>query len=199
MNTQAKKIIKTKERWKNYALWYYFRYFPSNQKLIDKLNEKTEDNKSLVQEIYTEIKHLLQEDEIIRTKISNYINKNKNKRYIINNLKQKKFNTNKVHKILEEEFIPEDWSILIENKTVNTILKYKKRGKSKQYIISKVSECSSDTILLNKLFEQHYTEQEEINNCLLEYNKHTKSNDHQKIIQKLLLKWFNYWLIKNII
>jgi len=28
------------ERLKDYALWYYFRYYPSNARLVQKLNEK---------------------------------------------------------------------------------------------------------------------------------------------------------------
>jgi SOS response regulatory protein OraA/RecX len=107
MKKTTPKIIKTKERGKNYALWYYFRYFPSNKRLIEKLNIKTEDNNELVQEIYTEIKHLLQEEEIIRTKISNYINKNKNKSYIKNNLRQKLFNQETIERLLTDEFTPE--------------------------------------------------------------------------------------------
>lgn len=69
---------------KNYALWYYFRYFPSNNKLINKLNEKSLDSQLSIQ-VFNDIKHLLKEDEIIKTKIDNYISRNKNLNYIKKN------------------------------------------------------------------------------------------------------------------
>lgn len=199
MKKTTPKIIKTKERGKNYALWYYFRYFPSNKRLIEKLNIKTEDNNELVQEIYTEIKHLLQEEEIIRTKISNYINKNKNKSYIKNNLGQKLFNQETIERLLTNEFTPESWCILLEHKTINSIQKYKSKNKSKQYIIQKLSESNQDSYFINKLFEQHYTYEEELESCKNEYQKIWTKYSPQKATQKLLSKWFWYDLIKNII
>jgi len=76
MNQEKKYTI---GRLKDYALWYYFRYYPSNARLLQKLHEKwkAEDAKH----VFSEIKNLLEEDEIIKAKIDNYIFRNKNYRY----------------------------------------------------------------------------------------------------------------------
>jgi hypothetical protein len=71
----------TYETLKNYALWYYFRYFPSNKVLFDKLNEKTEDHE-LSKKVYKNIEHLLNEKQVIEDKIRLYLMRNKNLRYI---------------------------------------------------------------------------------------------------------------------
>ena len=64
-----KEIITKYERLKSYSLWYYFRYYPSNKKLENKLLEKTENNIDLVNIVIWDIEHLFIEDEIINLKI----------------------------------------------------------------------------------------------------------------------------------
>ena len=58
------------QRLKDYALWYYFRYYPSNARLLQKLREKGSKTDSV--QVFSDIKHLLQEEEIIKAKIDNY-------------------------------------------------------------------------------------------------------------------------------
>ena len=49
-----KEIITKYQRGKDYTLWYYFRYFPSVNRLKEKLNEKTQNNTELVDKIFNE-------------------------------------------------------------------------------------------------------------------------------------------------
>jgi hypothetical protein len=77
-----KELITNYQRLKDYALWYYFRYYPSNKKLEDKLLEKTDKNQELVTIVIDDINHLFQEDEIIISRIKNFLFRNKNLNYI---------------------------------------------------------------------------------------------------------------------
>ena len=88
------------QRLKDYALWYYFRYYPSNGRLLQKLGEKGSEENSLA--IFNELEHLLQEEEIIKAKIDNYIFRNKNYRYIRQKMREKLFETQSVEKYLEK-------------------------------------------------------------------------------------------------
>ena len=90
----------TPQRLKDYALWYYFRYYPSNARLLQKLNEKWETEDA--QKIYWEILNLTQEDEIIKAKIDNYIFRNKNYRYIRQKMREKLFPSEKTESYLKK-------------------------------------------------------------------------------------------------
>lgn len=56
------------KRLQHYALWYYFKYFPSNTRLKQRLYKKAtcED----VAQVFSNIEHLLNEKLIIETKIA---------------------------------------------------------------------------------------------------------------------------------
>jgi len=88
------------QRLKDYALWYYFRYYPSNKKLLRKLEEKGSQEDA--QKVFQEIKHLLQEEQIIAAKIDNYIFRNKNYRYIRQKMTEKLFPKDRVENYLEK-------------------------------------------------------------------------------------------------
>jgi uncharacterized protein Yka (UPF0111/DUF47 family) len=102
-----KKVISDFQKLKDYALWYYFKYFPSNERLFNKLLEKTNKNKDLVKDVYDNIKHLFREEDIIRDKINNYLFRNKNLNYIKQKLFIKKFPKNIYEEILKNDFIKE--------------------------------------------------------------------------------------------
>jgi hypothetical protein len=50
-----KEIITKYQRCKDYALWYYFRYYPSINRLRSKLNEKTLHNQELVNKVFEDV------------------------------------------------------------------------------------------------------------------------------------------------
>ena len=85
---------------RDYALWYYFRYYPSNKRLENKLFEKSK-NKELTDTVVASIIHLFQEDQILKAKIDNYIYRNKNYRYIEQKMREKLFPSQKVSEYLE--------------------------------------------------------------------------------------------------
>lgn len=194
-----KKTITTQQRLKDYALWYYFRYFPSNKKLENKLLEKTEQNRELVMQVLSEISHLLQEKEIIRSKIKNYLFKNKNLNYIKQKLREKLFPNNTVEEILNSEFLEEGKSILDPFSVRKKIENYKQKGKSITYIKQKLIERSEDKSLVESWIKEAFWNEEDLENLKKEYKRLEWRFEKQKIVEKLLRKWFKYGDIKNII
>ncbi len=97
------------QRLNNYAQWYYFRYYPSNARLLKKLEEKG--SKQDAQRIFQDMQHLFQEDTILEATIENYIFRHKNFRYIEQKMREKLFPTEKV-KCYLQKYKDEDSSIL---------------------------------------------------------------------------------------
>lgn len=192
-----KEIITTFQRGKDYTLWYYFRYYPSINRLKEKLNEKTCNNIELINQIFKNIWHLFNDVEILDTKIQNLIFRNKNKRYIITNLVQKKFNKDDIHNTLNK-YCTEGESLLTENFIERKILQFISKNKSKQYISNKLIEQPEDREIVEKLLSKIYRDKSDNNALLFEYNKLINKNiEQQKIIQRLLSKWFRYDDIKK--
>lgn len=185
----------TPQRLKDYALWYYFRYYPSNNRLLQKLEEKG--NKKDASSIFKEIEHLLQEDEIIKAKIDNYIFRNKNYRYIRQKMREKLFETERVEKYLEK-YINSWKSILDENFLRKKIENYIVKGKSRYYIFQSLGERKEDREVLEKLLCEYFQDGER-ENILKEYEKLRYKYNKQKIIQKLILKWFQYGEIQEVL
>lgn len=198
------------QRLKDYALWYYFRYYPSNARLLQKLWEKGRQEDT--QKVFGEISHLLQEEEIIRAKIDNYIFRNKNYRYIRQKMAEKLFPKESVEKYLERYL--ESWeSILDESFLRKKIENFILKGKSRNYIFQKLWETREDREKLKILLEEYFREWES-ENILREYERvlykltpnpslvkrgELTKEQIQKIIQKLIAKWFKYDEIKRVL
>lgn len=182
------------QRLKDYALWYYFRYYPSNKKLLTKLKEKgSTDN---AEKIFQKISNLLQEDEIIRAKIENYIFRNKNYRYIEQKMAEKLFPRDKVSQYLET--YKNSWKSLLSDQYLEKkIVWFIKKGKSKNYILQKLWETPLDKEKIELFLNQNYKEDIERENILREYKKIKDKFPREKIIQKLLTKGFSYNSIKK--
>lgn len=192
-----KEIITKYQRGKDYTLWYYFRFFPSVNRLKEKLNEKTQNNTELVYKIFNENWNLFNDLDVLDSKVQNLLFRNKNKNYIITNLLQKKFIKEDIIKILEK-FTQEGESILTENFIERKIIQLKSKNKSQQYIRSKLIEQPEDRELVEKVIHEIYWEESDNQALLFEYNKLVnKKLDQQKIIQRLLSKWFRYDDIKK--
>jgi hypothetical protein len=88
----------------DYAIWYYLRYYPSPNKLKQKLKDKfwpdSEkgkkygwiDEKQINFIISEKLKNIIQEDEVIKAKIRNYKDKQKSKKYILQKMFQRQEN-----------------------------------------------------------------------------------------------------------
>jgi len=183
----------TPQRLKDYALWYYFRYYPSNGQLLQKLREKGKEEDSIV--VFKSIEHLLQEQEIIKAKIDNYIFRNKNYRYIRQKMCEKLFDTQSVETYLEK-YIHSGESILDETFLRKKIENYAAKGKSRYYIFQTLWETKLDREKIEILLDEYFPDGES-ENILREYEKIRHKYDRQKIIQKLLSKWFKYDEVKN--
>lgn len=149
-----REVVYDFQRLRDYALWYYFRYFPSNKKLQMKLSEKSYQDRELAQKVFNDIEHLLEEDKIIESKIKNYIFRNKNVSYIQLKMSEKQFQKEKVELFLRESIHIDDGSILSKTFLLKKIENYRQKGKSQLYIknslvdrredISIVEECLSE-------------------------------------------------------
>lgn len=185
----------TYQRLKDYALWYYFRYYPSNKRLFQKLQEKgsTEDS----QKVFWDIQHLLQESEIIASKIDNYVFRNKNYRYIRQKMFEKWFPKESVEKYLEK-YLTSKVSILDVEFLQRKIDTYARKWKSRRYIFQTLWETSQDREVLDQLLDQYFIDWE-AENIKKHYNKLSQKYTREKCIQKLIEKWFRYDEIKKII
>lgn len=186
---------------RDYALWYYFRYYPSNKRIENKLFEKSKD-KGLVDTVILSISHLFQEDQILAAKIDNYIYRNKNYRYIENKMREKLFPSEKVQVYLEK--YRNSWeSLLQEDFLRRKIRNFKQKGKSHTYIMNKLWETKLDREKLDSILSE-FTDDDSLEK---EFNK-IKLNSKtdlstfkwkQKVVEKLIRKWFQYGDIKKVI
>ena len=193
-----KEIITKYQRGKDYTLWYYFRYFPSINRLKEKLNEKTQNNTELVNKIFENNWNLFNDLDVLDSKVQNLLFRNKNKNYIITNLLQKRFIKDDIINILEK-YTEIGKSILTENFIERKIIQQKNKNKSKQYIRNKLIEQPEDKELVEKIITEIYWEKSDYEALLFEYNKLVHKNiEHRKIIQRLLSKWFKYEEIKKL-
>ena len=84
---------------RNYAEWYYTKYFPSRAMLRDKLEKKSEDSEC-VQKVLDDLSFLIVEDKIIESRVHSYLSQGRTARYIRLKLLQKKFDTHMVDNAL---------------------------------------------------------------------------------------------------
>lgn len=87
---------------RNYAEWYYTKYFPSRALLREKLERKTDDT-SLVEKVMLDLSSLIVEQQNIESRVHEYAFLGKTSRYIRSKLLQKKFDAHMVDIALEGE------------------------------------------------------------------------------------------------
>lgn len=195
----------------DYAIWYYLKYFPSKKALEKKLFEKFWPNsekwkvywwiweKEIGFILNQKMSSIIFEEEVAKSKIRNYIEKNKNFSYIKTKMFQKYFDKELVLLILREEYNFENETLLNEEKLKKQIILLKQKGKSKNYIKNKFLERSQDKDLVENILSEVFCDWE-LENLKKEYEKiKNKWFDKQKIFQKLFSKWFNYEDIKRVI
>lgn len=193
-----KEVITTFTRLKDYSLWYYFKYLPSIKKLENKLLEKTMQNRELVEEVFEDIKHLFQEEQIIESKVKVYLFRNKNLSYIKGKLREKLFDKELVNKILEQN-ITEWESLFSESYLLKKIENYKQKWKTKKYIFQKLVDRNEDKEIVEKCLEKVFWEEWENEILKQEFEKLKWKYENKKIIEKFLRKGFEYSEIKKII
>lgn len=147
------------ETLRSYALWYYFRYFPSVKRLQEKMLEKAKDQK-LVEKVYKDIVHLTQEKQVMIDKIHIYLIRNKNLNYIRQQLMVKGFEKDMIGEILEEYFLQDGKSLLQENSLFIKIQNYKSSHKSLRFIRQKFIERPEDKDVVEEVISQVYPDGE---------------------------------------
>lgn len=165
----------------DYAIWYYLKYYPSPKKLTQKLLDKFWIDSENWQKywwikqeeidfiFWEKLRNIIQEDEVIKSKIKNYKLKWKSKLYIKQKLFERQENKDLIEKYLKEAFF--DWEIEQLEKEYNKI---------------------KNKLNTNKMeFNQNIENTEE-----KEYIFENKQK--QKIIEKLYRKWFKYDDIKRL-
>ena len=183
------------ESLRNYALWYYFRYFPSKNKLNQKLLEKWKDFE-LSKKIILSLENIIDEKSVLIDKINLLLLRNKNYNYILTNLMQKWFEKEMIIFELENKFDANNKSLLNKNSIYIKVQNYKSKNKSISYIKQKLIQREFDKeIVENAIYEIFWEGEEE--SIKKEIEKLSKKYDKQKIIQKLIAKWFKYDEIKN--
>ena len=150
----------------DYAIRYYLRYYPSPKKLELKLkmkfwpeSEKWKKYWGIWEEeinyiLAEKLRNIIQEEEVIQSKIRVYIGKWKSKLYIKQKLFERMENRDLIEQYLEEAFI--DWEL---------------------DLVKKEYEKIKDKFKLNL----------------------SENEKKQKIIERLMRKWFRYDDIKKII
>jgi SOS response regulatory protein OraA/RecX len=168
------------------------------------------------------MRNILCEKQIITSKINNYINKWKNTFYIKSKLYEKGFVKDEYEEIFNSEFNVEEKSILNYEKVYKQINILYKKNKSKNYIRNKYIENSFDRELIESILEDIFVDWEEkslkieLDKILRKLNKQRTEalcwqnefksildkidfKEKQKITQKLVWKWFNFWEVIEIL
>jgi len=210
----------------NYAIWYYLKYFPSIKKLRQKLDMKFgpksekwqkygwifEDDIDYILE--EKMWNILVEKEIISSKIRSYIARWKNYYYIVQKLTEKMFVKEEFEEVLRTEFDSDNTSLINSEKLYKQVLNLKKKNKSKNYIRNKFVDRKLDEPIVDKVLWDLFIDWEgdNIYNELIKVLKmpilHTKNElkevinqlnfaDKQKLMQKLVWKWFSFWDISD--
>ena len=195
----------------DYAIWYYLKYFPSKKALEKKLFEKFWPNsekwkvywwiweKEIDFILNQKMSSIIFEEEVAKSKIRNYIEKNKNFSYIKTKMFQKYFDKELVLLILREEYNFENETLLNEEKLKKQIILLKQKGKSKNYIKNKFLERNQDKDLVENILSEVFCDWE-LENLKKEYEKiKNKWFDKQKIFMRLAWKWFKYDDIKKVL
>lgn len=194
----------------DYAIWYYLKYYPSKKKLTQKLEEKFWPNsenwkkywwisaKDINHILNENMKSIINEEEVLKSKIKNLKNKWKNIYYIKWNLLKKWFILDEIDIILEKNFKIEEESFLDKKAITKKIELYKNKWKSKNFIRQNLIERSLDKEIIEEILTEVYGfSEEEI--LKKEFEKLKWKFEKQKIIEKLLRKGFLYDEIKKVL
>ncbi|MDD4151741.1 MAG: RecX family transcriptional regulator [Candidatus Gracilibacteria bacterium] len=163
---------------------------------MQKLKEKSKDT-DLPEKVFENIKHLIDEKQVIQDKIRLYLLANKNYTYIKNKLAEKLFDKDLVKEILDKDFFIEGESLLNENSIRIKVQNYKRKNKSITYIRQKLVDRQEDKEIIDKIIDEVFGEERDFDAIKQEISKLGKKYEKEKIIQKLLVKGFRYDDIKR--
>lgn len=186
------------ESFRNYALNYYLRYYPSRKKFKEKLLNKSWVDKKLVWEVIDSMESIIVEKQVIESKIRLYIARNKNLSYIRSKLFEKWFEKEQYEEILTNNYNLDE-TLLDRNYIVRKVIDYKAKWKSKKYIFLQLFWRNEDKELIMEVIDEVYMDDNELMSIVKEYEKIKWKYDWKKIIEKLLRKGFRYDEVKNVV
>lgn len=186
------------ESFRNYALNYYLRYYPSRKKFKEKLLNKSWWDEKLVWEVVESMDNIIVEKQVIESKIRLYIARNKNLNYIKSKLFEKWFEKEQYEEILTNNYNLDE-TLLQRDYIVRKVLDYKSKWKSKKYIYWQLFWRNEDKELIMGVLDEVYQDENELMSIVKEYKKIKWKYDRKKIIEKLLRKGFKYKDVKNVV
>lgn len=179
---------------KNYAIWYYKSFSPSINKLKSKLKEKNS-NDEIINWIITEISDILNEEYILSLKINTFLEKWKDDKYILFNLKKKLFKENEILNAIDKLKSENTYSCdYLKNKIISSKAKKSIKSIKINLLKSWYSKTQIDEIIENSNI---YDEADDIRKHIDKYN--LKWLDKKSIINKLLQKWYFYKDFKDLL
>lgn len=184
----------------NYATKYYLRYYPSKNRLIEKVKEKFHPSDSVLQTLLDDMREIIVEEEVIKAKIGHYIERWKNISYIKLKLIQKNFDKELVFKYIWN--IEENGTILDYDKTIQKVSDYLTKGKSKNYVRNKLIERPDDKEVVESAIVEVYPNNQSIiigqlyNKLQPKFNLKERSS-RDKFSQKMITAGFPWGDIKE--
>lgn len=195
---KIKKFYEEDNKLYNYAVKYIKKWYPSENKLREKLKQKS-DNEDFINEVIKKLneKNIQYKDNIlIDMYINNYISMWKNYEKIKTLLIRKQFNIDLVRKHIDIKKEETDWSLLDPFSTERKVLSLLKKWKSEFYIINKLCDTYYDKELVSEILKDINFDNTEI--MLKELSKLKDKNlDKQKIITRMYSKGYSYNDIKE--
>lgn len=206
----------------DYAIWYYLKYYPSifklKQKIVQKFGKNSPnwekygwiESEEIEYIIKESLRNIINEKEVLKAKIKNFVDRWKNKNYIKSNLLQKGFIKDEIDEIFVQNFDTDNNTILDKFIVKKKILNLKSKGKTRNYIRQKFIENSFDKEMIEDILDEIFLEIDEEAILLIEIELICKKLNisnlaeldykiRQKYISKLLSKWFSYssiiWII----
>lgn len=192
---KLQKIYADENTLKNYSIKYIEKYNPTKQKLFEKLSQKT-DNKESVKNVFDSLKDYIDEEKMILYLIEDYKNRQKDINYITQKLFLKKFDKNLITK--EIEILKNLESYLDKNKLQKQIISLKSKNKSINYIKQTLIKREVDREIVEEVLREIFWNDEELESIKYEVEKlKNKWFSKEKILQKMILKWFKYSDVKR--
>jgi len=183
------------ETLKNYALWYYLRYYPSIWKLVKKLEQKTQ-NKENIKKLLIELKDDFREEYLLEIKIWELLDKWKSQRFIISKLIQKDFKKDDIEKILLN-LTPKSENNFKSYAYIKQKIELSLNKKSIKNIVCSLLQSWFDKEIISQIIEENKLWDTE-DKILNEIEKLKQGQfQKEKIIQKMFSKWYKYWDFKD--
>ncbi len=171
---------------KNYAEWYYTKYFPSRKKLLEKLLSK-ESEREVVDRVMNDLSSLIVEEQNVESRVHAWIQAGKTEQYIKTKLLQKKFDTDIVRKTLETYESSFSSPDIYRGKIEQFIEKRKRQHSSRHKIQYELRSLYPD---LKSLIEEMLADYDDEEALIEKIPALLKKYPQEKVVQKCSVEGF---------